>query len=122
MEQRKDVALTVDFENGDTQVMSGAEIYKLIFDSNVPGCLVPNGTIFTTEFEGVIPVDSKRWYAERKELQAQLKKAKDAGNDIEIAFWDKRQLVKKINLNSLYGAILNPGCRFFDKRIGQSLH
>ena len=35
MEQRKDVALTVDFENGDTQVMSGAEIYKLIFDSNV---------------------------------------------------------------------------------------
>ena len=36
------------------------------------------------------------------------------------AFWDKRQLVKKINLNSLYGAILNPGCRFFDHRIGQS--
>ena len=36
------------------------------------------------------------------------------------AFWDKRQLVKKINLDSLYGAILNPGCRFFDKRIGQS--
>jgi hypothetical protein len=29
-------------------------------------------------------------------------------------------VVKKINLNSLYGAILNPGCRFFDKRIGQS--
>jgi DNA polymerase elongation subunit (family B) len=35
-------------------------------------------------------------------------------------YWDKRQLVKKINLNSLYGAILNSGCRFFDKRIGQS--
>ena len=47
-------------------------------------------------------------------------KAKDAGNKIEQAFWDKRQLVKKINLNSLYGAILNPGCRFFDQRIGQS--
>jgi hypothetical protein len=37
-----------------------------------------------------------------------------------IAYWDKRQLVTKINLNSLYGAILNPGCRFADKRIGQS--
>ena len=35
-------------------------------------------------------------------------------------YWDKRQLVKKINLNSLYGAILNAGCRFFDQRIGQS--
>jgi DNA polymerase elongation subunit (family B) len=49
-----------------------------------------------------------------------LKKAKEAGNKAEIEYWDKRQLVKKILLNSLYGAILNPGCRFFDKRIGQS--
>jgi DNA polymerase elongation subunit (family B) len=49
-----------------------------------------------------------------------LKKAIKANNSAEITFWDKRQLVKKINLNSLYGAILNPGCRFFDKRIGQS--
>jgi DNA polymerase elongation subunit (family B) len=49
-----------------------------------------------------------------------LKKAKEAGNKTEIEYWDKRQLVKKILLNSLYGAILNPGCRFFDKRIGQS--
>jgi len=120
MEQKRDVALTVDFENGQTEVMSGAEIYKLIFDSNNPWMLSANGTIFTTEFEGVIPGILKRWYSERKELQAQLKKAKDAENSIEIEYWDKRQLVKKINLNSLYGAILNPGCRFFDKRIGQS--
>jgi DNA polymerase elongation subunit (family B) len=120
MEQRKDVALTVDFENGESKVMSGAEIYKVIFDSNKPWMLSSNGTIFTTEYEGVIPGLLKRWYSERKDLQAQLKKAKDAGNSIEIEYWDKRQLVKKINLNSLYGAILNPGCRFFDKRIGQS--
>jgi DNA polymerase elongation subunit (family B) len=120
MEQRKDVSLTVDWENGQSDVLSGAEIYKIIFDSNQPWMLSSNGTIFTNEFEGVIPGILKRWYAERKELQAMLKKAKDAGNETEIAFWDKRQLVKKINLNSLYGAILNPGCRFFDKRIGQS--
>ena len=117
---RKDVAITIDWENGKSDTMSAAEIYKLIFDSNTPWMLSSNGTIFTNEFEGVIPGILKRWYAERKELQAQLKKAKEAGNDIEVAFWDKRQLVKKINLNSLYGAILNPGCRFFDKRIGQS--
>ena len=120
MDKRKDIALTIDFENGTTEVLSGAEIYKLIFDSNTPWMLSSNGTIFTTEFEGVIPGILKRWYAERKDLQKMLKKAKDAGNEAEIAFWDKRQLVKKINLNSLYGAILNPGCRFFDKRIGQS--
>ena len=120
MEQRKDVALTIDWEDGRSDVLSGAEIYKLIFDSQMPWMLSANGTIFTTEFEGVIPGILKRWYAERKELQKKLKKAKDAGLDAEIEYWDKRQLVKKINLNSLYGAILNPGCRFFDKRIGQS--
>jgi len=120
MEQRKDVALTVDWEDGRSDVLSGAEIYQLVFDSHMPWMLSANGTIFTTEFEGVIPGILKRWYAERKELQKKLKKAKDAGLAAEIEYWDKRQLVKKINLNSLYGAILNPGCRFFDKRIGQS--
>ena len=120
MEQKRDIALTVDWENGGSDILSGAEIYKLIFDSNQPWMLSSNGTIFTTEHEGVIPGLLKRWYSERKELQAMLKKAKDAGNATEIEYWDKRQLVKKINLNSLYGAILNPGCRFFDKRIGQS--
>jgi len=37
-----------------------------------------------------------------------------------IGYWDKRQLVKKINLNSAYGALLNVGSRFFDQRLGQS--
>ena len=120
IEKRKDIAINVDWEDGRTDVLSGAEIHQLIFDSQMPWTLSANGTIFTTEFEGVIPGILKRWYAERKELQAMKKKAEEAGNATEKAFWDKRQLVKKINLNSLYGAILNPGCRFFDKRIGQS--
>jgi DNA polymerase elongation subunit (family B) len=120
MEQRKDIPLTIDWESGGSDVLSGAEIYQLVFDSQMPWMLSSNGTIFTTEFEGVIPGLLKRWYAERKDMQKMLKKAKDAGNEAEIEYWDKRQLVKKINLNSLYGAILNPGCRFFDKRIGQS--
>jgi len=120
MEKRKDVSIHVDWEDGKSEVMSGAEIYKMIFESNNPMMISANGTIFTSEFEGVIPGLLKRWYVERQEMQAMLKKAKEAKNDAEIEFWDKRQLVKKINLNSLYGAILNPGCRFFDKRIGQS--
>jgi DNA polymerase elongation subunit (family B) len=89
----------------------------LIFDSNKTWILSANGTIFSNDRKGVIPGLLERWYAERKEMQA---KKKEAVTDEDIAFWDKRQLVKKINLNSLYGAILNPGCRFFDKRIGQS--
>jgi DNA polymerase elongation subunit (family B) len=112
--------IIVDWENGDSDVLSAAEVYRLIFESNQPWVMSANGTIFSYETEGVIPGLLKRWYAERKDMQKKLKEAINAGNKIEEEYWDKRQLVKKINLNSLYGAILNPGCRFFDKRIGQS--
>jgi DNA polymerase elongation subunit (family B) len=112
--------IVIDWEEGGQDMVSAAEAYKLIFESNQPWMLSANGTIFTYEKEGVIPGLLERWYKERKEMQAKLKEAINAGNKIEEEYWDKRQLVKKINLNSLYGAILNPGCRFFDKRIGQS--
>jgi DNA polymerase elongation subunit (family B) len=120
MEQEIGTDITIDWENGESDVLSAAEVYRLIYESNQPWMLSANGTIFTYEKEGIIPGLLKRWYAERKEMQAKLKEAINAGNKIEEEYWDKRQLVKKINLNSLYGAILNPGCRFFDKRIGQS--
>ena len=112
--------IAIDWQDGSSDNLSAAEVYKLIFDSHQPWVLSANGTIFTYEKEGIIPGLLKRWYAERKEMQAKLKECIAAGNKVEEEYWDKRQLVKKINLNSLYGAILNPGCRFFDNRIGQS--
>jgi len=120
MAKDKSRDIIVDWEDGSTDVLSGAQIYDMIFDSNRPWMMSANGTIFTYEKEGIIPGLLKRWYAERKEMQAKLKEARKAENKVEEEYWDKRQLVKKINLNSLYGAILNAGCRFFDKRIGQS--
>jgi DNA polymerase elongation subunit (family B) len=109
--------ITIDWQDGSESSHSAAEIWKLIFDSHQPWILTANGTIITYEKKGIIPGLLERWYSERKDMQAKKKAATDPK---DIAFWDKRQLVKKINLNSLYGAILNPGCRFFDKRIGQS--
>ena len=119
MEQQRGTEITIDWEDGEETVYSAAEIWRMIFDSNQPWILSANGTIFTYEREGVVPGLLKRWYAERKDMQ---KKAREyeGTDDVQFEYWDKRQLVKKINLNSLYGAILNPGCRFFDKRIGQS--
>jgi DNA polymerase elongation subunit (family B) len=109
--------ITIDWANGTSDVLSAADVWRLIFDSNKPWILSANGTIFNNERKGVIPGLLERWYRERQDMQV---KKKEATTDEDTAFWDKRQLVKKINLNSLYGAILNPGCRFFDKRIGQS--
>ncbi len=120
MEQNRGFELTVDWQDGTSTTMSAAEFWPIIFNSNKPWIMSANGTIFTYDKEGIIPGLLARWYAERKEMQATLTRVKEEGNHELEEYWDKRQLVKKINLNSLYGAILNPGCRFFDKRIGQS--
>jgi DNA polymerase elongation subunit (family B) len=109
--------ITIDWEDGNSDVLSAADVWRLIFQSDKPWALSANGTIFNIQQKGIVPGLLEKWYAERKEMQ---KKLKESETDEDKVYWDKRQLVKKINLNSLYGAILNPGCRFFDHRIGQS--
>jgi len=117
MAKNKGYDVIIDWEDGSATEMSAAEAYDLIYLQGKPWMLTANGTIFTYEKQGVIPGLLARWYSERKELQA---KAKEAYGTDQFEFWDKRQLVKKINLNSLYGALLNAGSRFFDIRMGQS--
>ena len=119
LERNNEVVLQLDFADGKTFDATGAEIYEIIFNSGQPWLISANGTIFSYDKQGIIPGLLERWYAERKELQAKARAAREEGGD-KFAFWDKRQLVKKINLNSLYGALLNPGSRFFDARLGQS--
>ena len=116
--QERGTMLTVDYEDGRSVEMSAAEVWKLIFDSHKPWMLSANGTIFTYEKEGVIPGLLTRWYTERKAIQ---KLAKEAYGTDKFEYYDKRQLVRKILLNSAYGALLNEHCRFYDKRIGQSV-
>ena len=118
MNQERGTTLTLDYEDGRSVEMSAAEIWKMIFDSHKPWILSANGTIFTTEKEGVIPGLLSRWYSERKAMQ---KEANTAYGTDKFEYYDKRQLVRKILLNSAYGALLNEHCRFYDKRIGQSV-
>lgn len=112
--------IIVDWEDGNSDTLSAAEIYHLIFESNQPWMLSANGTIFTREKEGLIPGLLSKRYSERKELQSKMRQAIRDNNKQQEEYWDKRQLVKKLFLNATYGAILNRGSRFNDIRIGQS--
>jgi DNA polymerase elongation subunit (family B) len=118
MNQERGTILTIDYENGTSEERSAAEVWKLVFDSSNPWMLSANGTIFSCEKEGVVPGLLTRWYSDRKTMQ---KKLKEATTTEDREYWDKRQLVRKILLNSAYGALLNEHCRFYDKRIGQSV-
>jgi len=123
--------VTVDFEDGSTSTVSASELYDLVFNSGKKLMISANGTIFSWEKSGIIPGLLARWYAERKELQALMREhAKKADEETDpdkkkelkklADFYDQRQLIKKILLNSLYGAIGNPGSRFYDPRVAQS--
>ena len=129
----QDVApIIVDFEDGSSSTVSASELYDLVFKSGKKLMLSANGTIFTYERSGIIPGLLARWYAERKQLQAEKSKyAKLADEELDpekkkeykkqADFYDQRQLIKKILLNSLYGAIGNPGSRWYDPRVAQSV-
>ena len=126
------IMLTVDLEDGTKAELSGAELHDWIFNNPKRSLTVSaNGTIFDQSKAGVVPGLLARWYSERKQLQAEYKKYNklvEGSNDPETKeeyskqaeFYDRRQLIKKILLNSLYGAIGNEHSAWFDARIAQS--
>ena len=141
--------ITLDLEDGDSVTNSAKVWHDTIYTDKSGICLSANGTLFRTDTKGIIPKLLERWYNERVQIRREaadlvkeeevlrekrLKLAATGHKDMlepinleieelkkGIAFRDKRQHIKKILLNSLYGALLNPHCRFFDQRMGQSV-
>ena len=84
--------------------------------------------------EGLIPAILTYWFGDRKELQKLKKKHKNIAQSLKddtnkeeylenlklSDYYDMLQGVKKVLLNSLYGATLNEFCRFHDPRLGAS--
>lgn len=126
-----DEDVTFEFNRSDEKITAPAyKIKEMIYDDE-KFSISANGTVFSREKKGVIPALLERWYSERKKMQAEAEKwenlmvnetdpEKKAEATKNYKYWDQRQMAKKINLNALYGALLNQHCRFYDKRIGQS--
>jgi len=120
--------LLVDFEDGSTHNMTGAEIYEYVHSHNL--VITANATIFRKDKPGVIPLLLGRWFKERKEMKAKANEYADlastlAGQEkhdalLQSAYWNRQQQIRKIQLNSLYGCLLQEGSKFYDRRLGQS--
>lgn len=83
-EQDIGAMLTLDMENGDSFQVSARELHDLVFAENSNWCISANGTLFRTDFDGVIPMLLTRWYAERKQLQARSTEMLDVNMGIEL--------------------------------------
>lgn len=65
--------LTIDFEDGTTKIMSGRQVYDMIFRPGSNLCVSANGTIFRTDKDGIIPMLLAKWYSERQSMQGKKK-------------------------------------------------
>jgi DNA polymerase elongation subunit (family B) len=73
-----------------------------------------NGVLYDNKTMGIIPEVLDRWFVERVEFKNLMKKYKNEGNTELAEFYDRRQHIQKIFLNSLYGVLGLPIFRFFD--------
>lgn len=98
---------------GDDEVVLPRDKF-LKYMNNEKFLISSNGVLYSTVHMGIIPEVLDQWFKERVEYKNLMKKHKNEGN-VELAeFYDRRQHIQKIFLNSLYGVLGLPIFRFFD--------
>lgn len=106
------------FENGETSKLPACDWRTLLKEKK--WAVSGYGTVFDQNKQGIIPKILEDWYAARKDLKKKMVQAKEAGDKIKAAYYDRMQYCYKIKLNSFYGALTNKHFRFFDLRMGES--
>ena len=76
--------------------------------------LSSNGILYKTDKQGLIPALLTKWFNERKEYRKLSKKFAEEGDAVRYGYFDRRQYLQKIILNSLYGVLGLPVFRFYD--------
>ena len=73
-----------------------------------------NGILYRSDKYGLIPTLLTKWFNERKEFRKLAKKFADVGDDDKYEYFNRKQYLQKIILNSLYGVLGLPVFRFYD--------
>jgi DNA polymerase elongation subunit (family B) len=87
-----------------------------------------NGTYYSKDKQGFLPYLMQKMYNDRAEAQKQLKQIKKQYNDTkdesllkQISALNNKQMAKKIQLNSAYGALANMYFRWFNADIAEAI-
>ena len=70
--------------------------------------------MYRTDKQGLIPALLTKWFNERVEMRKLVKKFNEQGDKEKESYFDRRQYLQKILLNSLYGVLGLPVFRFYD--------
>lgn len=83
--------------------------------------IAANGVIYDLKREGLIPSLLNQWFSERAEYRKLSGEAHERGESELSNYYDRKQKIQKVLLNSLYGVLLLPIFRFYDKDNGEAV-
>ncbi len=73
-----------------------------------------NGVMYRTDKDGLLAALLRKWFDERVEYRKLSKKFYEEGDKEKSEYFDRRQYLQKVVLNSLYGVLGLPVFRFYD--------
>jgi len=73
-----------------------------------------NGVMYRSDKDGLLPALLRKWFDERVEYRKLSKKFYEDGDIAKSEYFDRRQYLQKVLLNSLYGVLGLPSFRFYD--------
>ena len=109
--------LTKIFISGNPYTVE--EFQKLLNQQNLS--VSSNGILYKLGTKGVIPAILEKWFDERVELRKLEKKYAKEGDKAMYRFYNERQQVQKIMLNSAYGVLGLPIFRFYDRENAEAV-
>ena len=76
--------------------------------------IATNGVMYRSDKDGLLPALLRKWFDERVEYRKLSKKFHEEGDKEKSEYFDRRQYLQKVVLNSLYGVLGLPAFRFYD--------
>lgn len=111
---RKEItAYVVEEKNNPTTMEMDYNTFMEFLNENALS-ISSNGVLYSNEKKGIIPEVLDTWFAQRIEYKGLMKKHLNDGNKELAEYYDRRQHIQKIFLNSLYGVLGLPVFRFYD--------
>ena len=86
---------------------------KRMMDNEQIG-IATNGVMYRTDKDGLLPALLRKWFDERVEYRKLSKKFHEQNDSVKSDYFDRRQYLQKVVLNSLYGVLGLPAFRFYD--------
>jgi len=121
---------------GDSFDVSVDGLLESQYQFNTQHAIAGNGHLFKRDKQGHFPKIVQKFFDDRQRYKKLMLKAKQELEDLEnnngtveqmrlkrndIAKYDNFQMARKIQLNSLYGAMANKYFRYYDSRIAEAI-